>query len=374
VKNLSKRPVFNADLRDVIYKRLKSSPNEMSSRAMNQNNLSPQSSVKSCESSTSTNFAKHTTNFSLNETVLWTALVTPFTEKNTIDFASLATIASKQAMAGNGIVLLGSTGEGLALTLTEKTQVVEFVCKLKLNTPLMVAVGGHNLADQVAWVKQCNQYDIDAYLLGTPIYAKPGIVGQTQWFQALLDTAKFPCMLYNVPSRSGIEIPVQTIKNLEKHVNFWAIKEASGDINQFLAYRQAVPNVALFSGEDAMLPHLVNAGARGLVSVCANAWPEATNLYVRLSLKNNTQSLFPLWHNAIASLFSVANPIPVKVLMHCQNEISLPHLRAPLTHLELESTNEVVGYDQQINAWLNNQHTTDKSLNIPSKNYQAIGV
>lgn len=315
---------------------------------MNQNNLS------------SLNTAKH---FAVNETVLWTALVTPFTENNTIDFDSLTTIAIKQAEAGNGIVLLGSTGEGLALTFAEKTQIVEFICELKLDTPLMVAVGGHNLADQTAWVKQCNKYAIDAYLLGTPIYAKPGVVGQTQWFKQLLDTASFPCMLYNVPSRSGVDIPVQTVKNLEQHANFWAMKEASGDINKFLAYRQAVPNIALFSGEDDMLPHLVNAGVKGLVSVCANAWPEATNLYVWLSLKGNTQSLLPLWKNAIASLFSVANPIPVKVLMHCQNEITLPDLRAPLTHLELESSIDVVSYNKQISAWFSAQRQENSLLN-----------
>ena len=316
---------------------------------MNQNNLSQLNTVN---------------NSVVSQTILWTALITPFTESNTIDFKSLAAIATKQAESGNGILLLGSTGEGLALTLTEKTQIVEFVCQLKLSAPLMVAVGGHNLEEQTAWVKQCNHYPISAYLLGTPIYAKPGVIGQTQWFKQLLDAADFPCMLYNIPSRSGVEIPVQTVKNLEKHANFWAMKEASGDINKFLAYRQAVPSIALFSGEDDMLPYLVNAGARGLVSVCSNAWPVATNLYVRLSLKNKTQNLFPLWQNAISSLFSVANPIPVKVLMHCQNEITLPNLRAPLTHLELENTDDVVSYDQQINVWLNAQFSKNSPLEI----------
>jgi len=329
---------------------------------MNQNNLS------------SHNANNSSVNASINETVLWTAIVTPFTENNAIDFDSLATIATKQAQAGNGIVLLGSTGEGLALTLPEKTQIVELVCSLKLNTPLMVAVGGHNLADQTAWVEQCNQYPISAYLLGTPIYSKPGVVGQTQWFEQLLDTADFPCMLYNVPSRSGVEIPVQTVKNLEQHANFWAMKEASGDINKFLAYRQAVPSIALFSGEDGMLPYLVAAGVKGLVSVCANAWPEATNLYVRLSLTNMSQNLFPLWHNAIASLFSVANPIPVKVLMHCQNEISLPNLRAPLTHLELQSTDDIQAFDQQINAWFTAQTSIKQLTESSTQSNQAVGA
>jgi len=306
------------------------------------------------------------------QTSLWTALVTPLTENNTIDFDSLAAIAKKQAEAGNGIVLLGSTGEGLALSHDEHQQIVEYVCALNLNAPLMVAVGGYDLAAQIAWVKQCNNYAINAFLLGTPIYAKPGVVGQTQWFEQLLDAANFPCMLYNVPSRSCVEIPLQTVKNLSEHRNFWAMKEASGDINKFLAYRQAAPSIDLYSGEDAMMPYLASAGAKGLVSVCANAWPEATNRYVQLSLSGQTQGLFPLWHNAIASLFSVANPIPVKVLMHEQNVISLPDLRAPLTHLEIDSTTELNAFDQQINAWFAEQNNSVTSPLLT--NQHAVGA
>ena len=164
----------------------------MSSRAMNQNNLSSLNTSAVNMANSATNSSVNST---LSATVLWTALVTPFTENNSIDFDSLAVIAAKQAAAGNGIVLLGSTGEGLALTLVEKTEIVEFICQLKLNIPLMVAVGGYNLPEQIAWVEQCNQYPIEAFLLGTPVYAKPGVVGQTQWFERLLNTAKYPCML-----------------------------------------------------------------------------------------------------------------------------------------------------------------------------------
>jgi len=338
---------------------------------MNQNNLS---SLNTSAASVAKSATNSSVNSTLSNTVLWTALVTPFTENDSVDFDSLAVIAAKQAAAGNGIVLLGSTGEGLALTLVEKTKIVEFICQLKLNIPLMVAVGGHNLPEQTAWVEQCNQYPIDAYLLGTPVYAKPGVVGQTQWFEQLLNTAKFPCMLYNVPSRSCAEIPLQTVKNLSKHANFWAMKEASGDINTFLAYRQAVPEVALFSGEDAMLPYLTNAGVKGLVSVCANAWPTPTKRYVELSLASETQTLFPLWNNAIASLFSVANPIPVKILMHLQGEISLPNLRAPLTHLELSSSDEIQRYDQQIKAWFIEQNSVPTSTESLIQSNQTVGA
>lgn len=294
----------------------------------------------------------------LNAFPLWTALVTPFLENNHIDFASLKEIATVQAKAGNGLLLLGSTGEGLALTNAEQLSIVEFVCDLQLNVPIMVAVGGYNLPDQINWIERCNTLDIDCFLLATPLYAKPGVVGQTQWFEALLDAANFPCMLYNVPSRSGVEIPVQTLQNIQNHPNCWAMKEASGDLNKFLNYRESCPNIALYSGEDAMLPYLVPAGAKGLVSVCSNAWPQATQTYVQLCLAGQTQTMFPLWNNAVDALFSVANPIPVKVLMQQQHAIQTPILRAPLTHLELANNSELLAFDKQINQWLANVNQT----------------
>ncbi len=286
---------------------------------------------------------------------LWTALITPFTLDGEIDFTSLEAIAKAQANAGNGLLLLGSTGEGLALTAQEQFSLVTFICQLSLDTPLMVAVGGYNLNEQVAWIKRCNALPIDAYLLGSPLYAKPGPVGQTQWFRRLLDTANVPCMLYNVPSRSGVEISLTTIQNVQLHANCWAMKEASGELDKFLSYRENGPDIDLYSGEDGMLPYLAIAGAKGLVSVCANAWPQATNQYVNLCLtgsEKQKQSLFPLWKNAVDSLFSVANPIPVKVLMHQQQVISTPVLRPPLTHAELVDYRKVLSFDKAIQDWL----------------------
>jgi 4-hydroxy-tetrahydrodipicolinate synthase len=304
----------------------------------------------------------------LNANPLWTALVTPFLDNNQIDFDSLKKVAIAQAQAGNALLLLGSTGEGLALNQDEQIMIVEFICDLQLDTQIMVAVGGYNLVDQIEWVNRCNALSIDAYLLGTPLYAKPGVVGQTQWFKALLDTAKFPCMLYNVPSRSGVEIPIATVQNLQNHPNCWAMKEASGDINTFLSYRKYCPNIELYSGEDAMLPYLVPAGAKGLVSVCANAWPKATNAYVNLCLNDQTSTMFPLWNNAVDALFCVANPIPVKVLMQQQNMISKSQLRPPLTHLELTDSSELLAFDEQINQWLAQVNQTSFNNTVENRN------
>jgi 4-hydroxy-tetrahydrodipicolinate synthase len=283
--------------------------------------------------------------------IVWTALITPLLSDGTIDYVSLQRIAEQQSAANNGILLLGSTGEGLALTSKEQLAIVKFVVGLSLNAPLMVAVGGYNLASQLAWIEQCNQLPIAAYLLGSPIYAKPGPVGQTAWYQALLDAANFPCMLYNVPSRSGIEIAISALQVLQHHKNCWALKEASGDLNKLLAYRQHCPDVELYSGEDAMMPYLASAGVQGLVSVCANVWPQETQRYVNLALAQQCDGLFPIWQNAIAALFQVTSPIPIKVLMAELKVIDSATLRLPLCQAELSSEHGLHTIHQKIQQW-----------------------
>ncbi|OUS23864.1 4-hydroxy-tetrahydrodipicolinate synthase [Thalassotalea sp. 42_200_T64] len=301
--------------------------------------------------------------FQLNDFSLWTALITPFDQHGAVDYDCLAKIVDDQQQAGNGILICGSTGEGLAIEQEEQLQMVKFICQLKPQVPLMVSVGGANLPAQTAWINACNELPIDCYLLTVPLYAKPGVVGQTQWFSALMDAAKYPCMLYNVPSRSAVSIPKQTVKNLANHKNLWALKEASGDINEFLGFVEAAPHLKIYSGEDALMPYLASAGAVGLVSVCANAWPEATNLYVQKALAGYGEELFPTWYNAITPLFEVANPIPVKVLMHKQAVINTPVLRAPLTHLELESDAELLAADAAITQWLCQSRSALRAVN-----------
>ena len=159
-------------------------------------------------------------------------------------------------------------------------------------------------------------------------------------------------MLYNVPSRTGVNIPTTTVKQLQHHKNCWALKEASGDLSTFLAFKQHCPEIQLFSGEDAMMPYLAGAAVAGLVSVASNVWPEATNRYVNLALSGQHQGLFPLWQNAVDALFQVSSPIPIKVLMAQKSMITTSRLRAPLTEHELAANNGLVEVDQLINQWL----------------------
>ena len=286
--------------------------------------------------------------------LVWTALITPLFTDDEIDYASLARIVLQQNSANNGILLLGSTGEGLALSAQEQLSVVQYVCAMPLQVPLMVAIGGYNLNVQLAWIEQCNKLPINAYLLASPIYAKPGPEGQKIWFESLLDAANLPCMLYNVPSRSGVEIAISALQQVQNHKNCWALKEASGDLNKLLAYRAHCPNLDLYSGEDAMMPYLASAGVKGLVSVCANVWPKATRQYVAMALSKQTDGLFPVWHKAISALFQVSSPIPVKVLMAELQIISSAKLRLPLCQEDISAQHSLQKRHQEIQQWLDN--------------------
>lgn len=133
------------------------------------------------------------------------------------------------------------------------------------------------------------------------------------------------------------------------------MKESSGELTDFLAFKQHCPDIALYSGEDAMMPYLAGAEVAGLVSVCANVWPQATKKYVELALSGHHHSLFPVWKQSVDALFQVSNPVPLKVLMHLTNLINYPTLRSPLTELEISENphglKELMKADQEINQW-----------------------
>lgn len=282
---------------------------------------------------------------------LWTALVTPMHEGGEVDFRGLEELVARQAAAGNGILLLGSTGEGLALSPKEKSDVVRFVAGLRPGVPLMAGVGGFNIALQQAWIEECNGLEIDAYLLVTPLYSKPGPVGLRAWFEALLDRAERPCMLYNIPGRTGLHIPPGVVGELSDHPRAWSLKEASGELKKYREYRQQVPSIAIYSGDDAHLPAYAGVGCNGLVSVAANLWPEATSRYVELTLKGKSEAFESLWKEASLSLFCSSNPIPAKLLLREKGLIGSAALRLPLTDREPTDMERLRRADRAVTEW-----------------------
>lgn len=282
---------------------------------------------------------------------LWTALVTPFSNDGlTIDYTSLERLLRSQEASGNGVILLGSTGESLSLSDNERREIVTFAIKLNLNIPLMVGVPAHNHFQAVEWLTFCKDLPLAGFLMTTPIYTKPGEVGQTKWFESLLDLASAPAMLYNIPGRAGIKLNPKAVKNLSSHPKFAAIKDSGGDIESLVEYRAAAPNIGLYCGDDALMPSFACEGAIGLISVASNAWPAATRKYVELCL-NGKRFDTSAWWEASNALFAASNPIPIKSLLHAKGDISSPTLRLPLTHQELKSNEQLLAADQLISKW-----------------------
>lgn len=288
----------------------------------------------------------------VEETTLWTALVTPMKGNGDLDLEDLASLIHKQDEAGNGVLILGSTGEGLALDLEDKKQVVKTASSLNLDVPIMVGVGGFNLQEQLEWIEFCHEFEIESFLLVTPLYAKPNVKGQTAWFKTLLDAADKPCMIYNVPSRTGIKLDPRVLGTLGEHPNLFGLKEASGSIAEYQQFRKAAPELKVFSGDDGLTPFFAMAGCNGLVSVASNVWPKATHRYVDWCLAGRGPELLPLWQECADALFSVSNPIPTKVLLEEKGWINSYTLRPPLTAEEISDKSGLIEADKRIAEWL----------------------
>lgn len=289
----------------------------------------------------------------LNSYPLWTALITPMNNDGAIDFDSLTKLVKEQDEAKNGLLILGSTAEALNLSLENRKAIIEHVVKMKPTSPIMVGIGGQMLEDQISWMKYLENLAVHSYLLVTPLYAKPGPVGQYEWFKTLLDTSSRACMLYNVPGRSAVAMSPIAVERLKGHKNFWSIKEASGSVEKMTELMKA-SGKDIYCGDDALLPEFTAAGAKGLVSVASNAWPKETHLYVTQCL-NKSFDAKELWTKAANSFFVVSNPVPVKRLMSERGTISSSRMAPPLSHEDMTSAAPVLEAQEAVTRWYNSQ-------------------
>lgn len=281
---------------------------------------------------------------------LWTALVTPFNPDMSVDYTSLENLIKEQVSANNGLLVLGSTAEALNISLEDKKRIVEFVIKLGPKAPLMIGVGGHELEQTKEWVNWLETQKIDAYLMVTPLYAKPSHEGQYHWFKTLMDLSSKPVMLYNVPGRTGTSLSLKAVQRLETHRNYWAIKEASGNVEQFKKYLEASSNKPVFCGDDGLFPEFAANGSCGLVSVASNVWPKETHAYV-LQCLDKSFDAHELWQKASASLFISSNPIPAKRLLWEEKRIANKTMMPPLHEADLDDASVLIESSQKVRKW-----------------------
>ena len=262
-----------------------------------------------------------------------TALITPF-KNGGIDYDAFERILEQQINGGiSALVVAGTTGESSTLTDSEHREIISFaIKKVAGRVPVIAGTGSNDTDYAVDLSKFAADEGADAVLLVTPYYNKATQNGLYEHFKAIAQSCKIPCILYNVPSRTGCNILPATAYRLSQIDNIAAIKEASGDISQIaeLAHLCA-DTLDIYSGNDNQILPILSLGGKGVISVLSNIMPAQTNEICRRffagdlkgSLAQQLEYL-PL----MSALFSEVNPIPVKAAMAkmgmCENTLRLP--------------------------------------------------
>ena len=267
------------------------------------------------------------------------AMITPFHEDGSVNFEVLEQLLERQIAAGiDGILTLGTTGEYPTMSHEEDAAVVERTIEVvNGRVPVMVGSGSNCTATQIEKSIQYQDMGADALLLIAPYYNKANPEGMYRHFAETADKVKIPCILYNVPGRTGCSIPVSVVEKLAQHPNIAGIKEASGDMSYAMKIAHLVgDDFALWSGNDDITIPLLSIGGSGIISVWANIMPRQCHDMVMNFLEGDRKAAvdaalryLPLMNG----LFMEVNPIPVKTAMNRMGMEAGP-FRLPLCEMD----------------------------------------
>lgn len=267
-----------------------------------------------------------------------TALITPLNEKG-VDYPALEKLIEWQIDEGiNALVICGTTGESSTLTDEEHRQVLKFaIDKVAGRIPMIAGTGSNDAAYAIELTKYACDIGYDAMLLVTPYYNKTTQKGLVAMFTAIADASTKPVILYNVPSRTGVNIEPETYAILAKHPRICAIKEAGGNISKIVQTMQlAGDSLTLYSGNDDQIVPLMACGGEGVISVLSNVVPRATVQLCQKFFDGDVAGAMEMQKQylpLINALFSEVNPIPVKAAMAAMGFCE-DYLRLPLVPME----------------------------------------
>ena len=246
-----------------------------------------------------------------------TALVTPFLE-NRLNTPMLRQLIRRQELAGvDALLICGTTGESAALTDTEKLELFKTSREaIPESVPFIAGTGSNNTAHAVALSQAAQELGADALLVVSPYYNKATEEGLYRHYRHIAEAVSIPVILYNVPSRTGLDIPVSVYQKLAEIPNIVGVKEASSDIRKIAWTRHQCPrNFSVWCGNDDLAVPALSLGASGLISVVSNVEPELTRAMTKAALDGDFDTasdlqckLLPL----IQALFREVNPVPVK--------------------------------------------------------------
>jgi 4-hydroxy-tetrahydrodipicolinate synthase len=263
------------------------------------------------------------------------AVITPFKNDMSIDFASMGKIIEHIISGGvNYIVLLGTTGEASTISKDEKSALAAFTLEaIGGRVPMVLGIGGNNTSEIVSYIREADLEGVDAILSVAPYYNKPCQRGLFQHFRQISMASPVPVILYNIPSRTGSNILPETVLDLARECeNIIGIKEASGSFENLMKImRGKSDDFLVISGNDMEIMPVAAAGGSGLISVLANAFPAETSEIVQNALKYNFRSARELqikYLEMTELLFTEGNPAGIKAIMSytglCQNNLRLP--------------------------------------------------
>ena len=275
----------------------------------------------------------------------YTALITPF-KNGKVDYEKLGELIEFQITSNiDGIVICGTTGESSTLTDREKKKVIKFTIEtVNGRVPVIAGTGSNNTKQAIELSKYAERVGCDGLLIVTPYYNKTTQKGLVEHYSAIANNVTCPILIYNVPSRTGLNILPDTVKKLSHIENIVGIKEASNNFSQILELFSKLPkNFCVMSGNDDSIVPLLSLGGSGVISVLSNVYPKEVHNMCKAYFEGDLKYAKDLqlkYARIIQLLFKETNPMPVKDAMNILGyDVGVPRL--PLTTV-LEDTHELL--------------------------------
>lgn len=293
-----------------------------------------------------------------------TAIITPMREDFSINYSVLDSLLDMQLRKNaDAIVVAGTTGEASTLTVDEHIELVHHTVKyINGKIPVIAGAGSNNTAHAALLSRKCEEAGADALLHVTPYYNKASQQGLFLHFSECAKTTKLPIILYNVPSRTGVNIYPATFKRLCEIDNIVAVKEASGNFSQLAKIASLCKDdLAIYSGNDDQITSALALGAKGVISVLSNILPRETHTICSSYFEGNSEESDNLQLNyleLIEALFSDVNPIPIKQAMRAMGYDVGP-CRLPLCDMDTTMA-------EKLYATLQNYGLLEKTKRISS--------
>ena len=266
------------------------------------------------------------------------AIVTPFTTDDKINYDEFKKLIDFQINNNtDAIIVCGTTGESATLTDYERRELIEFTVKyVNHRVPVIAGTGSNNTKYCIELTKFAQSADVDGVLIVTPYYNKTTQSGLIAHYTAIASSVSIPIIMYNVPSRTGLNIEAQTAFELSKLENIVAIKEASGNISQVLKIKELCKdNLQIYSGNDDQIVPILSCGGIGVISVLSNIKPNIAHYICSNFFDGNIKEALDLQIknlSLINSLFCETNPIPIKYVLNKKVLVS-GNTRLPLVSI-----------------------------------------